>query len=105
MNAAGAQVAFAGTPRSNMLKVLDVELVSIGNVHPDDGSYLTFEFQERDRYAFLVFRDGHLEGAILLGDTRLSAKLKTLIEKQLSCAELLKRHTKADALLEALARS
>jgi len=104
MNAAGNSVAFAGIPRSNMLKVLGVELFSIGNVHPEDASFQTVELAEEGRYASFVFRDGHLVGAILLGDTRLSAELKKRIEQQTSCAELLSRCRSArqlhDALLE-----
>jgi len=98
MNAAGGTVAFAGIPRSNMLKVLDVELFSIGNVHPDDGSFTVFELDEAERYAWFVFRDSWLVGAVLLGDTALSSHLKLLIEKQLSCAELLARSASAAEL-------
>jgi len=103
MNATGNKVSFAGIPRSNLLKVLGVELFSIGNVHPDDGSYQTYELREQQRYAYLVFRDSRLVGAILLGDTSLSAPLKKHIEQQSSCAELLTRFHTADELLTGLA--
>jgi len=102
MNAAGANVSFAGIPRSNLLKVLGVELFSIGNVHPDDGSYQSFEHCDTQRYAYFVFRDSRLVGAILLGDTGLSAPLKNLIEQQGSCAELLGRVTTGADLIAAL---
>ncbi|MDH3997490.1 MAG: FAD-dependent oxidoreductase, partial [Desulfuromonadales bacterium] len=102
MNASGDSVSFAGIPRSNMLKVLGVELFSIGNVHPDDASYQTYELDEKGRYAYFVFRDTHLIGAILLGDTALSAYLKQLIESQLSCAEILSKSKSAKELYDAL---
>lgn len=88
MNAAGGEAIFAGIPRSNSIKVLGVDLFSIGTVHPDDASYLTFE-EEGDHYQQFIFRDSHLVGAILFGDTSIAPKLKKLIEKNISCAELL----------------
>jgi len=105
MNAAGGNVSFAGIPRSNLLKVLGVELFSIGNVHPDDGSYLTFELRESQRYTCFVFRDSRLVGAILLGDTSLSPILKHLIEQQGSCAELLNHATTCAEIIAALGAS
>ncbi|MDF1579628.1 MAG: FAD-dependent oxidoreductase [Desulfuromonadales bacterium] len=91
MNAAGAALDFAGIPRSNILKVLDVNLFSIGQVHPDDGSYHTFESLGKSdgSYRYLVFRDTRLVGAILIGDTGLASKLKQLIETNRCCTELL----------------
>ena len=88
LNAAGAGAVFAGIPRSNSLKVLGVDLFSIGLVHPDDASYLVFE-AEQGPYQLFVFRDSHLVGAILLGDTSIAPALKRLIETNASCADLL----------------
>jgi len=89
MNAVGGQAEFAGIPRSNTLKVLSFDLFSIGQVHPDDGSYLSFEALEDDRYHYFVFRDGQLVGAILLGDMRPAACVKHLIEAKTCCNDLL----------------
>ncbi|MBT0663603.1 FAD-dependent oxidoreductase [Geobacter pelophilus] len=88
MNAAGGDALFAGIPRSNSIKVLGVDLFSIGMVHPDDASYLTFE-EEGAHYQQFIFRDSLLVGAILFGDTSIAPALKKLIEKNDSCAELL----------------
>jgi len=88
MNAAGGDVVFAGIPRSNTLKVLGVEMFSIGEIHPDDASYEVFE-SDGDCYDFFVFRDTRLVGAILVGDTTISTVVKKLIEAQSSCADLL----------------
>ncbi|NVN89731.1 MAG: FAD-dependent oxidoreductase [Desulfuromonadales bacterium] len=89
LNAVGGQVEFAGIPRSNTLKVLNFDLFSIGQVHPNDGSYLSFEALENGRYHYIVFRDGQLVGAILLGDMRLAAAIKHLIEAKTCCTDLL----------------
>ncbi|MEA5114405.1 MAG: FAD-dependent oxidoreductase [Geobacteraceae bacterium] len=88
MNAAGAAAVFTGIPRSNSIKVLGVDLFSIGLVHPDDASYQVFE-EGGNHFRQFIFRDSHLVGAILLGDTRISATLKKLIETNVSCADLL----------------
>ncbi len=88
MNAAGAAAVFTGIPRSNSIKVLGVDLFSIGLVHPDDASYQVFE-EGGNHFRQFIFRDSHLVGAILLGDTRISATLKKLIETNASCADLL----------------
>lgn len=88
MNAAGADAAFAGIARSNSIKVLSVDLFSIGLVHPNDASYQVFE-DEGNHYQQFVFRDSHLVGAILFGDTSIAPTLKKLIETNTSCAELL----------------
>jgi len=95
MNAVGGEVEFGGIPRSNLLKVLGYDMMSIGQVHPDDGSYLTFEWGDGDDYCHLVFRDDHLVGAILLGGMHYSAVVKQLIETGQNCADLL--HGSPDA--------
>jgi len=89
INAAGGLAEFGGVPRSNSLKVMDCDLFSIGQIRPGDGSYRTIEgFLARNYYCF-VFRDSYLVGALLVGDTRLSARVKQLIENRECCAELL----------------
>ena len=89
MNAGGGDAAiFSGIPRSNSLKVLGVELFSIGLVHPDDASYRIFE-EQSGHYRQFIFRDSHLAGAILVGETSIAPALKKLIETNASCSELL----------------
>jgi nitrite reductase (NADH) large subunit len=94
LNATGKKTEFAGIPRSNTLKVLDLELFSIGQVHPKDGSYQIFELAKFGRYHYFMFHDGQLVGAILLGDMKLAAAIKSMIEKKFSCTDLL--HTNPD---------
>ena len=94
LNALGNKIEFAGIPRSNTLKVLNYELFSIGQVHPHDGSFQTFDSLDNGHYRCFVFRDGQLVGAILLGEMKLAAAIKNLIEKKTSCTDLL--HTNPD---------
>ncbi|MBV5338433.1 MAG: hypothetical protein J0665_02575 [Deltaproteobacteria bacterium] len=90
MNASGGDAMFAGIPRSNSIKVLGTDLFSIGQVHPDDASYLVFE-EDGDYYRQFVFRDSHLVGAILIGYASIASALKKLIENGTSCTELLSK--------------
>jgi nitrite reductase (NADH) large subunit len=91
MNAAGEASEFGGVPRSNMLKVLGYDLFSIGRFTPQDGSDRVIQGRTGESYRFFLFHDGHLEGAILLGDTALAASAKLAIEQRLDCSKLLKQ--------------
>lgn len=81
MNAAGLAMEFGGIPRSHTLKVLGLDMVSVGRFEPEDGSYVVFEDEPREQYRRFVMHDGKLVGAILLGDTRLAAAVTKAMEK------------------------
>ncbi len=102
INAAGGDVSFGGIPRSNILKVLGVDMLSIGNVHPDDASYRTFEQADAEHYAEVIFRDDRLVGAILVGDTSKSPLIKKLIESRQSCHDLLKNSQSGEDIFRGL---
>jgi nitrite reductase (NADH) large subunit len=90
LNAIGRESEFGGIPRSNTLKVLGLDLWSIGQFEPDDGSYRVFEDEPDGRYYRFVFRDGVLVGSILLGDTTISSTVKKAIEEGKDCSGFLK---------------
>ncbi|MDA3810454.1 MAG: FAD-dependent oxidoreductase [Spirochaetaceae bacterium] len=91
INAAGGSSEFAGIPRSNLLKVLGYDLFSIGQVRGDDASFISLDYTENDAYYHFFFHDSHMIGAILMGDTRLSASVKNIIEKKKDCSEVLNK--------------
>lgn len=105
MNAAGVQTEFVGIPRSNTLKVLGLDLFSIGLVEAEDASYEALEQEADDRYFRFLFRDGALVGAILLGDTGTSARVANAIETGRDFSALLRRRPAAADVLAALAES
>lgn len=84
MNAAGKRAEFGGIPRSNTLKVLDVNLFSIGSFNPCDGSCTMVEEEDNGNYTCILFKDSKIEGAVLYGETDRSADLKTAIEEKIS---------------------
>lgn len=91
INAAGGSADFAGIPRSNMLKVLGYDMFSIGRITPEDGSYQVLESSDNGNYQFFMFRDSHMLGSILLGDTSLSAGVKEAIETETDFSGALQR--------------
>jgi NAD(P)H-nitrite reductase large subunit/rubredoxin len=104
MNAMGQATEFAGIPRSNTLKVLGIDLVSIGAVNAEDGSYSTIEEEGDGTYLRFLFRDSRLAGAILMGDTSSAPAAKKAIEKRLSLSDLLDRKPAAREFAELLKR-
>jgi nitrite reductase (NADH) large subunit len=99
MNAAGKKTAFGGIPRSNTIKVLGVDLFSIGSIEPADGSVTVFEKETDDVYIQLIFRDGRLEGAILFGDTAAGSAVKKAIEEKRDFSRILETSPGVDELL------
>ena len=100
MNAVGLRVEFGGIPRSNTLKVLGIDLFSIGRVEPDDASYVVVEGEVSDAYYRFLFRDSRLVGAILLGDLGLAARVKRAIEAGTDFSGLLGSRPAAMDLLD-----
>ena len=89
MNMAGGCVEFGGIPRSNTLKVLGLNLFSIGQINPEDASFRTFDQEAGSHYLRFVFRDNRLVGSVLLGDTTLTAAVKKAVEGNRDFSDLL----------------
>jgi NAD(P)H-nitrite reductase large subunit len=87
------------------LKVLQVELFSIGKIEPEDGSYETFEKESDNEFCRFVFRDSNLVGAILLGDAKLATNVKKAVENKRDFSGLLAKHPAAENVLEFLTQS
>jgi nitrite reductase (NADH) large subunit len=103
MNMAGGCVEFGGIPRSNTLKVLGLNLFSIGQINPSDSSFRIFDHEADGRYFRFVFRDERLAGAVLLGDTKLTAAVKKAVENRGDFSQLLTRCPTALEVIKALA--
>ncbi|MGQ9594494.1 MAG: NAD(P)/FAD-dependent oxidoreductase [Anaerolineae bacterium] len=79
---AGQQVEpYQGTVPSNTLKIVGLDLTSVGVVSPEGEGYQELRWQDEGgrRYKKFVLRDGRLVGAILLGDKADAAALSQLI--------------------------
>jgi nitrite reductase (NADH) large subunit len=102
MNALGLGAEFGGIPRSNTLKVLGYDLLSIGQVQAEDASFDVVEQESGDNYSRFLFRDNRLVGAILLGDTTLTAQAKNAVEKKRDFSKLLRSHPTASDVMKEL---
>jgi len=99
MNALGQKAEFGGIPRSNTIKVMGVDMFSIGQIKTEDGSYTVLEDSHDDTYRAFIFRDNLIVGCILLGDTKLAAVVKDYIEKKKDLSSLLSTNpTASDAV-------
>ena len=87
-NAVGGNDEFPGIPMTNRIKVLDVDLFSIGQIQPTDASTRLFEVQEDGNYRNLVCHDGQIVGAVLYGDMQLTAPMQKAVEEEARIQEL-----------------
>jgi nitrite reductase (NADH) large subunit len=102
MNAAGVETEFGGMPRANTLKVLGVDLFSVGVVQPQDGSFEEVSEQRDGKYYRFLFRDHALAGAILVGDTRVSAAATKAVKNHADFSGVLRGQNTVAAVLEQL---
>ncbi len=80
MNLMGQENPFGGVPRSNMLKVLGVDLFSIGEIQAIDASYEVIEKKTDKAYLMFVLHDGYVVGSIAVGYPKFNQKIKVLVE-------------------------
>ena len=81
INAAGGEAEYRPMPPSNRLKVMDVDVFSIGEFTSRDASYQVYDEQDEKTFTRLVVRDGRLVGAVLYGDTVVAGVVKDAIEQ------------------------
>lgn len=101
MNAAGISMEFGGMPRANTLKVLGIDLFSVGIVEPADGSYLAVDEQRDGAYDRFLFRDNRLVGAVLIGDAGIAAAATKAIKTAVDFSAVLQT-PEATAIRQAL---
>ena len=69
LNMAGGDAEYKGTPMSNALKVVGIDLVAAGDIDAE-GQYESDVVKDPDKgvYRKIVYKDGLYAGCILLGD-------------------------------------
>jgi nitrite reductase (NADH) large subunit len=103
MNAAGGTATFGGLPRTSALKVLGIDLVSIGDFQPLDGSWVVIADEGAEHFRHLVFRDGAMVGAILIGESQAASTVRKAVESRRNFAHLLRLNPSAEDVIQALA--
>ncbi len=80
-NILGGDMKFGGVPRSNTLKVLSIDVFSIGEIVELDGSYELYEKSDNQTYIMFMLKESHLVGAIAIGYSNIAHKLKKAVEE------------------------
>ncbi|HEX8551503.1 MAG TPA: FAD-dependent oxidoreductase [Abditibacteriaceae bacterium] len=79
----GKHASYFGSKQVAKLKVMGVELASMGEVNPrGDDEEIVYREARRGIYKKLIVRDGKLAGAILLGDVTKAAALTQAFDRQ-----------------------
>ncbi|HSN94249.1 MAG TPA: FAD-dependent oxidoreductase [Anaerolineaceae bacterium] len=78
-NAAGQNDIFPDLPPSAKLKVLGIDLFSIGQIAPTEAGDVLVSDASGEDFTGFVLRDGKLIGASLLGDVSLADEVKTAV--------------------------
>ncbi len=98
-HAAGQPADFAGDPPSAKLKVLGIDLFSIGQFAPVEEGDRLIAAMQGDNYISLLFRNGVLIGANLLGETGLDPKVKKAIDAKTDFSSVLSQSTTLEEVL------
>jgi nitrite reductase (NADH) large subunit len=91
-NAAGRSMEFSGMPLTNRIKVLDVDLFSIGQIQAVDASTRLVEVEDKGNYRGLALHDGQIIGAVLYGDMQLMGPVREAVEQGLRIQEMANLH-------------
>lgn len=81
LNALGITTEFGAMPRSNVLKVLSIDMFSIGQITASDASCQQLEKHQDGKYYMFLLRNGIIVGSIVIGDKAMSLKVKHAVEK------------------------
>jgi nitrite reductase (NADH) large subunit len=106
LSGADPQTVYTGSSTSTTLKVMGVDLTVLGTKEPldDKDGVVTYSDPQRGIYKKVILREGHVTGAILLGDTRSANTLLRAFHKgevvEENPQELLFRSAAAPAVSE-----
>jgi nitrite reductase (NADH) large subunit len=86
-NILGNNIQFEGVHKTNILKVLGLDMFSIGEFCPTDKNFCNYEKDTADGYICLILRNDKIIGANIIGNMALSMKVKQAVEKGLEFSE------------------
>ena len=86
--AVGQEASFLATP-STKLKVLGIDMFSVGQFAPSEERDMLVNQVKDGNYASFLFRNNKMIGSILLGDASLSAEVKDAVEQGRDFSQLL----------------
>ncbi len=101
-NAAGKDANFSGDPPSTRLKVLGVDVFSIGQFSPSSEEDKLVAESKNGSYKSFLFSDGKMIGSILLGDASLAVKVKTAVDGKKDFSTILDDSVDVERVIRAL---
>ena len=83
------QYVYEGSTPSNMLKIMEIELMSMGMTNLEDSQYEELKKMDKKQgiYKKLVFHQGKIIGAIILGDKRATRYIKRFITQKVEISK------------------
>ncbi|TEU05275.1 MAG: NAD(P)/FAD-dependent oxidoreductase [Candidatus Aminicenantes bacterium] len=84
LNVLGQRQKYEGTIPSNTLKVVGIDLTSVGMVNPEDGSFeeLRVENADKGTYKKIVVKNGEVCGLICIGTKKGVSEISRLISRK-----------------------
>lgn len=79
-NAIGVKATFTDIPRANALKVVGLDLFSVGEFTATDASSIEYESKTDNSYLNIVIRGKKAVGGIVMGNMNLALKLKNTVQ-------------------------
>lgn len=101
-NAAGKETSFLGDPPSTRLKILGVDVFSIGQFSPSQEGDRLVARSKNGGYQSFLFRDGKMVGSILLGDASMANKVKAAVESKKDFSMVLDESVDVESVIRAL---
>jgi nitrite reductase (NADH) large subunit len=84
LNVFGLENIYTGTVFSNTLKVVGIDLTSIGNVNPEEKGMEEIRFEDREKgiYKKIVLEGGKVKGAIWMGTKKGVSEISRIISQE-----------------------
>ncbi len=89
-SALGLDTSFEGIPKTNIVKVVGIDIFSIGEFIPGDEEAIELEKETPKGYMSIVLREGRIVGCNMIGDMEnktLPVKIKQAVEKAMVFSE------------------
>jgi len=102
-NAVNHEKIFNEDPPSARLKVLGIDLLSVGQITAQEGDKVLAQ-QTNGNYASFVFHEGKLVGAILLGDTSLAVLVQNAVDAHQDFSQALAQGTTTAEFMQLLGK-
>jgi nitrite reductase (NADH) large subunit len=84
LNVLGQKQKYEGTIPSNTLKVVGIDLTSVGKIHPEDESFEELRVENTDKgiYKKIMIRNGEVCGLICIGTKKGVSEISRLISRK-----------------------